>query len=83
MKLRAALTAAVLGISMAANAAQLVDPAEPPATPAGGNPAGPIDTATAVGVAVGLGVIIAVAAGGGNDNGTTGTSGTSGTSGTN
>jgi hypothetical protein len=77
MKLKAALVAAVLGVSMAANAA-VVDPAEPPATPAGGNPEGGINTATAVGIAIGIGVIVAIAGGGGN-----GTSGTSGTTGTN
>ena len=80
MKLKAALLAAVLGVSMAANAA-VVDPAEPPATPAGGNPAAGIGVAGGVGIAIAAAVVIAIATGGGDD--ATSTTGTTGTTGTN
>ena len=77
MKLKAMLVAATLALSSVANAA-VVDPAEPPATPAGGSPEAGIGVAGAVGIAIAVGVLVAIA-GGGDDNGTTGTTGTTGT----
>lgn len=76
MRLRTALVAALVGISMAAANAAVVDPNEPPATPAGGAPEAGIGVTGAVGIAIGIGVIIAIAAGGGSDSGTSTTGGT-------
>jgi hypothetical protein len=73
MKLKAALAAATLALSSLAQAA-VVDPAEPPATPAGGRPEAGIGVAGAVGIAVVVGVIIAVAAGDDDNTTTTTTS---------
>lgn len=68
MKLKAALVAALVGLSLAAANAAVVDPAEPPATPAGGAPEAGIGVAGAAGIAIGIGVIAAIASGG-DDNG--------------
>jgi Spy/CpxP family protein refolding chaperone len=73
MKLTAAILAATLAISAVSYAA-VVDPTEPPATPAGGAPEAGIGTATVVGAAITIAVIVAIAGGGGNDNTTTTTS---------
>lgn len=72
MKVRAALVAATLVLASVSNAA-VVDPAEPPVTPAGGAPEAGIGVAGAVGIAVGIGVIAAIAAGNDDDNGTSAT----------
>ena len=73
MKLTAALLAATLALSSLSYAA-VVDPAEPPATPAGGAPEAGIGVAGAVGIAIGIGVLVAIAGGGGD--GTTATTAT-------
>jgi len=70
MNLKAALLAIALATSTVASAA-VVDPAEPPATPAGGAPQAGIGVAGAVGIAIGVGVIVAIAAGGDDDSTTT------------
>ena len=70
MKVRAAFAALAFATSMAASAA-VVDPAEPPKTPAGGAPEAGIGVGGAVGIAIGVGVIIAIAAGDDGDDGTT------------
>jgi hypothetical protein len=76
MKLTAAILAATLAISAVSYAA-VVDPAEPPATPAGGAPEAGITVAQGAGIAITIAVIAAIAGGGGNDNGTTTTTTTS------
>jgi ribonuclease PH len=72
MNLKAALTAATLALSLSSmtNAA-VVDPTEPPATPAGGAPEAGITVAQGAGIAITIAVIAAIAGGGGNDSGTT------------
>jgi hypothetical protein len=69
MKLIGALLVAAT-LALPAQAA-VVDPAEPPATPAGGAPEAGIGVAGAVGIAIGIGVIAAIASGGGDDGGGT------------
>jgi hypothetical protein len=81
MKLKAVLFAVMIGLAPFAHTA-VVDPAEPPATPAGGAPETGISAGAAVGIAVIIGVIVAIAAGGGgddNNNANTGTGGGTGT----
>jgi hypothetical protein len=70
MNLKAALIAATLALSSMTNAA-VVDPTEPPATPAGGAPEAGITVAQGAGIAITIAVIAAIVGGGGNDNGTT------------
>ena len=70
MKLKAALLAVMLGLAPVSHGA-VVDPAEPPATPAGGAPQAGIGVAGAVGIAIAIGVLVAVAAGEDDDNTTT------------
>jgi hypothetical protein len=60
MKLKAALLALMFAAAPIAHTA-VVDPKEPPATPAGGAPEAGIGTAGAVGIAIGIGVIAAIA----------------------
>jgi len=62
MKLRAALLAVTLALAPISHGA-VVDPAEPPATPAGGAPEAGIGVAGAVGIAIGIGIIAAIAGG--------------------
>jgi hypothetical protein len=57
----------------------LVDPKEPPKTPAGGAVEPPISATTIVGLAIGLGVIIALAGGGDGDDDTPATATATGT----
>jgi hypothetical protein len=59
MKLKAALLAVLLGLAPMSHGA-VVDPAEPPATPAGGKPEAGIGVAGAVGIAIAVGVLVAV-----------------------
>jgi hypothetical protein len=70
MNLKAALIAATLALSSAANAA-VVDPNEPATTPAGGSSEAGISVAQGVGAAVTIAVIIGLAGGGGDDSTTT------------
>ena len=77
MKLRAALTAIAFAASMVASAA-VVDPAEPPNTPAGGAPQAGLTVGQVVGAAIVVGIGVATVAGDDNDN-NTGTTGTTGT----
>jgi len=60
MKLKAALLAVMLAFASMSQAA-VVDPKEPPTTPAGGRPEAGIGVAGAVGIAIAVGVIIAIA----------------------
>lgn len=61
MKLRAALTAVALATSMVASAA-VVDPAEPPQTPAGGAPEAGLTAGTVVGAGIVIGLAVAIGA---------------------
>jgi len=80
MKLKAALLAVMLAFASLSQAA-VVDPKEPPTTPAGGKPEAGIGVAGAVGIAIAVGVIIAIATDD-DDNGTTATTATTATSAT-
>jgi hypothetical protein len=66
MKLKAALIALALAFSSAAPAA-MVDPAEPPATPAGGKPETGITAGAVVGAAIVVAVVVAIANGDDDD----------------
>jgi hypothetical protein len=79
MNLKAALIAATLALTSVANAA-VVDPTEPPSTPAGGAPEAGITAAQGAGIAITIAVIAAIAGGGGGDNNTTTTTTTTTTS---
>jgi hypothetical protein len=61
MKLRTAVLAVLLATAPVMAQGAVVDPAEPPATPAGGAPQAGIGVAGAVGIAVGIAVIVAIA----------------------
>ena len=71
MKLKAAVLVSTLALSLAAyGAAVTPDPAEPPATPAGGAPAAGLTGGALVGAAIVVGTILVVAgvAGDNDDN---------------
>jgi hypothetical protein len=78
MKVRAALVAALIGVSLAANAGT-VDPNEPPRTPADGAPEAGLTGGQIAGIVITVGVLGALAAGGGGGGGgTTGSTGSTG-----
>jgi len=78
MKIRAAVLVLTLALSSVASAA-VVDPAEPPKTPAGGAPEAGLTTGQLVGGAILVGVIVAVAAGDDGDGVAAGTATSTGT----
>ena len=78
MKLKAALVAVTLAFAPLSHGA-MVDPAEPPKTPAGGAPQAGLTAAQIAGIAIGAIVLIAVVAGDDDDNGTTSTATATGT----
>lgn len=67
MKLRTALLAVLLAVAPVMTQGAVVDPAEPPVTPAGGAPEAGIGVVGAVGVAIGIGLIVAIAGGDDDD----------------
>ena len=75
MNLKAALLAAALALPGITHAAA-VDPAEPPATPAGGEPLAGITTTGVIGAVITVGVIAAIAGGGDDNPAGTGSGGT-------
>ena len=71
MKLKAALLALTLALAPLLSHGAIVDPKEPPATPAGGKPEAGIGVAGAIGIAIAIGVIIAIASDDDDDGVTT------------
>lgn len=67
MKVQAAFAAIALATSVPAFAA-VPDPAEPPATPAGGTPIAGITAGTVIGVAILVGAVAALAGQTGDDS---------------